>query len=67
MCTMGIHDVLEMHPYMCMCLLSPNQPTCGFYLVAMDTVPLLQENVFSAIGRPIIDSCMCGYNGTIFA
>ncbi|CAI8053814.1 Kinesin-like protein KIF15 [Geodia barretti] len=26
-----------------------------------------QEDVFSAIGRPIIESCMCGYNGTIFA
>lgn len=26
-----------------------------------------QEGVFSAIGRPIIESCMCGYNGTIFA
>ena len=26
-----------------------------------------QEEVFVAVGRPIIDSCMCGYNGTIFA
>ena len=26
-----------------------------------------QEDVFSSIGRPIIDSCMHGYNGTIFA
>ena len=52
-----------------------DQHSCGFYLVAMAIVPFfflmfgasLQEDVFSAIGRPIIDSCMCGYNGTIFA
>ena len=42
---------------------------------ARDTQPIqtaflfshLQEDVFSAIGRPIIESCMRGYNGTIFA
>ena len=28
---------------------------------------LLQESVFSSVGKSIIDSCMSGYNGTIFA
>ena len=27
----------------------------------------MQEDVFSSVGRPIIDSCMRGYNGTVFA
>uniref|UniRef100_A0A1X7TTC5 NACHT domain-containing protein n=1 Tax=Amphimedon queenslandica TaxID=400682 RepID=A0A1X7TTC5_AMPQE len=28
---------------------------------------IVEEGVFSLIGRPIIDGCMQGYNGTIFA
>ena len=38
-----------------------------FWKGLITSYPYLQEDVFSAIGRPIIESCMCGYNGTIFA
>ena len=30
-------------------------------------LPFAQESVFSAVGKSLIESCVAGYNGTIFA
>lgn len=36
-------------------------------VIGSDVTVSPQEEVFVAVGRPIIESCMGGYNGTIFA
>lgn len=55
---------------LCVPCISPRQ---GYYhgngsiVRGSDVTVSLQEEVFVAVGRPIIESCMGGYNGTIFA
>ncbi|XP_048190606.1 kinesin-like protein KIF15 isoform X2 [Perognathus longimembris pacificus] len=44
---------------------NPEPKTFVFdYVADMDTT---QESVFSTVAKGIVESCMCGYNGTIFA
>ncbi|KAM4821268.1 kinesin-like protein KIF15 [Thomomys bottae] len=44
---------------------NPEPKTFMFdYVADMDTT---QESVFSTVAKGIVESCMCGYNGTIFA
>ncbi|XP_060240985.1 kinesin-like protein KIF15 isoform X1 [Meriones unguiculatus] len=52
------HTALRLHS-------NPDPKTFVFdYVAGMDTT---QESVFSTVAKSIVESCMSGYNGTIFA
>ncbi|XP_062926169.1 kinesin-like protein KIF15 [Mobula hypostoma] len=61
-------------PGLCLSVLSPNTIRLSskpepkvFTFDHVADMDITQESVFSTVGRGIIESCMNGYNGTIFA
>ena len=64
MCVMYNMVVVSCHD---VCVVFKGVMWVWFLRVSCGCVFLLQEEVFSSVGRPIIDGCMQGYNGTIFA
>jgi len=50
-------------PRVCQLLTRPSQQFTFDYVAAPD---ITQEDMFESVGRPVIESCLSGYNGTIF-